>query len=73
MITKNFLRQIKCEVPGCQSCDHTVYLHAQCHKTAKLNILFDKKADVLVVTCGECDSFVVAIDIAEGSLQMRHQ
>lgn len=76
LITKKFLRQVKCEVPGCQSCDHEVHLHAQCHKAAKLNIFFDKKVDVLVVTCGECGSFVVAIDVVDSELpihHMRHQ
>ena len=61
--TRSGLNATPCAVPGCTECAHKLYLRAQCHPQAPLNVEYDKELGWLVIHCHKCKMLVVEVEI----------
>jgi hypothetical protein len=64
VLTKHDLATAVCQMPGCKG-DHDLYLHADCHLDAQLEVCYNKKENVLEISCGKCRAPVALIAVAE--------
>jgi hypothetical protein len=62
-VTKKDLNNAGCGVPNCKH-DHSIlYLHSSCHIKSPVFIRYEKKDEILVITCGECNKEVVKVKL----------
>jgi len=57
-----------CQAPGCTHKDHgpltEVYLHANCHPHAGVDVCYKQGSGQLAITCRECHRPIVSVAVA---------
>jgi hypothetical protein len=62
LLTKYDFDAIGCDNPQCDHADHNLlYLHSQCHPNYPLNVCYDKRQGVVIVSCHHCHEEVARI------------
>jgi ribosomal protein S27E len=68
-VTKEDLERLSeagCQTPGCKH-DHaqTLYVHAQCHPSGKIEVSYTRGSGFIHIACGVCGQIIADIAVAE--------